>query len=295
SRQALWSRHGHVRGARRASFVTRHTWPSRQGRDGGGRRILVVASGGVAAAFLIDVTAILSVRMVVSGGDMLVVLGARRRWPFRREGPNGSALLLKRRDLVVMAWAVVIVSRPVWASRQGRDGPMRRDYSRETEVVTVAWDPYPRAPVEGVLREAGVLESRTLERRGKRWRRQARDLIEQQDESDMPAQGQVQKEVSAEESVAQPQGAATAAAGDPEVEQPAVQQALGTGSTRAGQRRMSVTEDKTALLERFLHLRPPMFFSEYDPDKAESWTHEMEHTFETMECVEEDQVRLVVY
>ncbi|MQM16080.1 hypothetical protein Taro_049032 [Colocasia esculenta] len=24
-----------------------------------------------------------------------MVLGARRRWPFRREGPNGSALLLE--------------------------------------------------------------------------------------------------------------------------------------------------------------------------------------------------------
>ncbi|MQL95260.1 hypothetical protein Taro_027926, partial [Colocasia esculenta] len=32
-------------------------------------------------------------------GDVLVVLGARRRWPFRREGPNGSALLLEVRLL----------------------------------------------------------------------------------------------------------------------------------------------------------------------------------------------------
>ncbi|MQM08922.1 hypothetical protein Taro_041780 [Colocasia esculenta] len=38
-----------------------------------------------------------------------------------------------------------------------------------------------------------------------------------------------------------------------------------------------------------------MFFGEYDPDKAESWTQEMERTFKTMECAEEDQVRLVVY
>ncbi|MQL76645.1 hypothetical protein Taro_009047 [Colocasia esculenta] len=37
------------------------------------------------------------------------------------------------------------------------------------EVVIVAWDPCPRAPVEGVLRAAGVLESQTLERRGKQW------------------------------------------------------------------------------------------------------------------------------
>ncbi|MQM16714.1 hypothetical protein Taro_049673 [Colocasia esculenta] len=38
-----------------------------------------------------------------------------------------------------------------------------------------------------------------------------------------------------------------------------------------------------------------MFFREYDPDKAESWTHELERTFETMKCTEEDQVRLAVY
>ncbi|MQL94378.1 hypothetical protein Taro_027033 [Colocasia esculenta] len=102
-------------------FLWRHTWPSRHGRDGGGRRVLVAESGGVATAFLTNVTAVLSVRTVVSSGSslaisrrflvlvvlvlrwccpvraeyMLVVLGARRRWPFRREGPNGSALLLE--------------------------------------------------------------------------------------------------------------------------------------------------------------------------------------------------------
>ncbi|MQL84385.1 hypothetical protein Taro_016887 [Colocasia esculenta] len=32
-----------------------------------------------------------------------------------------------------------------------------------------------------------------------------------------------------------------------------------------------------------------MFFGEYDPDKAESWTHKLDYTFETMECAEEDQ------
>ncbi|MQL98074.1 hypothetical protein Taro_030774 [Colocasia esculenta] len=132
--------------------------------------------------------------------------------------------------------------------------------------------------------------------------RQARDLIEQQDESNMPTQGLVPEEVSAGESGAWQPGQ-VAAGGQPpvpppvapeqqadlEVEQPAVQQASGTGSTRAGQRRTAVTEDRTALLERFLRLRPPMFFGEYDPDKAESWTHEMECTFKTMECTEEDQ------
>ncbi|MQM20180.1 hypothetical protein Taro_053196 [Colocasia esculenta] len=170
----------------------------------------------------------------------------------------------------------------------------------------------------------------------------------------MPAQGQVQKEVSAEESVAQPQAATVAAAAaaggqqqqeyqpqpqqyidwfplaeqffrnlyqgayqpgqaaagvqfsvpppvvpeqqvEPEVEQPERQQRSGTRSTRAGRRRTAVTEDRTALHERLLHLRPPMFSGEYDPDKAESWTHELERIFETMECVEEDQVRLAVY
>ncbi|MQM20348.1 hypothetical protein Taro_053366 [Colocasia esculenta] len=150
------------------------------------------------------------------------------------------------------------------------------------------------------------------------WCRQAKELIEKHDELDIPVPGQVQEEVSAEESVAQPHRAAffrtlyqgawqpgqTAAGGqppvpppavpeqqaDPEVEQPAVQQESGTGSTRAGRRRMAVTEDRTALLERFLHLRLSMFFGEYDPDKAESWTHELEHTFETTECAEEDQM-----
>ncbi|MQM15535.1 hypothetical protein Taro_048481 [Colocasia esculenta] len=49
------------------------------------------------------------------------------------------------------------------------------------------------------------------------------------------------------------------------------------------------------LLERFLRLWPPMFYSDYDPNKAESWVHELERTFETMDCVEQDQVRLAVY
>ncbi|MQM21157.1 hypothetical protein Taro_054191 [Colocasia esculenta] len=44
-----------------------------------------------------------------------------------------------------------------------------------------------------------------------RRRRQARELMEQQGESDMPVQGQVQEDVSVEESVAQPHGAAATA------------------------------------------------------------------------------------
>ncbi|MQM16476.1 hypothetical protein Taro_049434 [Colocasia esculenta] len=42
------------------------------------------------------------------------------------------------------------------------------------EVITVAWDPHPRMPIEGVLRAMSMLESRTLERRGKRWLGQRR-------------------------------------------------------------------------------------------------------------------------
>ncbi|MQL76597.1 hypothetical protein Taro_008992 [Colocasia esculenta] len=86
--------------------------------------------------------------------------------------------------MVTMAWATTMVSRQPWASRQGHDGLMRWDYSRDRvfaisayyctrgtsasslvrsytsrspgarklracpmrEVVTVAWDPHPRAP-----------------------------------------------------------------------------------------------------------------------------------------------------
>ncbi|MQL93275.1 hypothetical protein Taro_025914 [Colocasia esculenta] len=48
-------------------------------------------------------------------------------------------------------------------------------------------------------------------------------------------------------------------------------------------------EDRMALLERFLHLRTPMFYGDYDLDKAESWVHELERTFETMDCTDQDQ------
>ncbi|MQL95175.1 hypothetical protein Taro_027845 [Colocasia esculenta] len=49
----------------------------------------------------------------------------------------------------------------------------QRGGSSRGEVVTVAWDPHPREPVEGVLWATSVLElaatRRTLELRGKRW------------------------------------------------------------------------------------------------------------------------------
>ncbi|MQL95701.1 hypothetical protein Taro_028363 [Colocasia esculenta] len=48
-------------------FVWRHTWPSRSCRGGGGRRVLVTPSRGDATTFLTDLTAIPSVRTVLSG------------------------------------------------------------------------------------------------------------------------------------------------------------------------------------------------------------------------------------
>ncbi|MQM19326.1 hypothetical protein Taro_052329 [Colocasia esculenta] len=53
----------------------------------------------------------------------------------------------------------------------------------------------------------------TLNDKAPRRRRQTRELMKQQIESDMPAPGQVQEDESAEESVAHPQGAAAVAAG----------------------------------------------------------------------------------
>ncbi|MQL93529.1 hypothetical protein Taro_026171 [Colocasia esculenta] len=54
-------------------------------------------------------------------------------------------------------------------------------------------------------------------------------------------------------------------------------------------------EDRTTLLERFLHLQPPTFYNDYDPDQAESWVHELECTFETMDCAEQDQLTVAQY
>ncbi|MQM01927.1 hypothetical protein Taro_034687 [Colocasia esculenta] len=70
------------------------------------------------------------------------------------------------------------------------------------------------------------------------------------------------------------------------------------GSTSSARGKTSGTaapEDRMALLERFLCLWPPMFYGDYDPDKAESWVHELDRTFETMDCADQDQVRLAVY
>ncbi|MQL93166.1 hypothetical protein Taro_025797 [Colocasia esculenta] len=104
---------------------------------------------------------------------MIVELGARRRWPFRREGPSGSALLLE-------------VSRSVGCDREnrvlglGRGSGSRSRYSWYQSESLIGLDMAPHKS------------------------RQARELIEQQDNSDMPTQGKVQEEVSIEELVAQP-------------------------------------------------------------------------------------------
>ncbi|MQM13848.1 hypothetical protein Taro_046775 [Colocasia esculenta] len=49
----------------------------------------------ISRQFFVLVVLVLRWCRPVRAGDVLVVLGARRRWPFRREGPNGSALLVE--------------------------------------------------------------------------------------------------------------------------------------------------------------------------------------------------------
>ncbi|MQM19773.1 hypothetical protein Taro_052785 [Colocasia esculenta] len=264
------------------------------------------------------------------------------------------AAFLECRDLVATAMAATTVSRHSRASRCGHNGPMRRDYSRETGLVftvsasfTVLMAPLLPLPgtivLESLLREYSGLRvcsswqpnRRTLELRGKWWTR-----VEGKT-SVGPCGGHDEQSYGVSDRVVFPyhascsfasalpfvdfsaaagrapgggdgavgHGSAQAQAGvqppvppsvvpeqqvKPEVEQLEHQQRSGTGSTRAGRQRTAVTEDRNTLLERFLRLRP-MFAGEYDPNKAESWTHELERIFETMECTEEDQVRLAVY
>ncbi|MQL70502.1 hypothetical protein Taro_002801 [Colocasia esculenta] len=52
---------------------------------------------------------------------------------------------------------------------------------------------------------------------------------------------------------------------------------------------VAALEDHTVLLERFLRLLPPTFSGDRDLDRAESWVHELECTFETMDYAELDQ------
>ncbi|MQM21662.1 hypothetical protein Taro_054707 [Colocasia esculenta] len=53
----------------------------------------------VSRPFFVLVVLVLRWWHPVRAGDVVVVLGERRRWPFRREGPNGSALLVEVRLL----------------------------------------------------------------------------------------------------------------------------------------------------------------------------------------------------
>ncbi|MQL77845.1 hypothetical protein Taro_010263 [Colocasia esculenta] len=262
------------------------------GRDKPGRRLLV-ATGVAVTSLSRLLTAFdrlfgVALGAAIATRAVFVLRGARRRWSFLREGPNGSALHVEPcggHD----EQSYGVSDRVVF--------PYRASCSFTSAIPFVGETSQQRqGGGDGAVGEDPVA-------------RQVRELVEHQDESDMPVQGQVQEEVSVEESMAHPQPGQAAVGGQPPVpppavprqqadleeEQPAVLRPSGTGSTWVGQQRMTVTEDKTALLERFLHLQPPMFSGEYDPDKAESWTHELECTFETMECLEEDQVRLVVY
>ncbi|MQM06374.1 hypothetical protein Taro_039195, partial [Colocasia esculenta] len=95
----------------------------------------------------------------------------------------------------------------------------------------------------------------------------------------MPAGGQQFVEMAAEE---QPPPTPQAAPVRPEVP-PVVRQQTPVAA--------AAPEDRMALLERFLRLRPPTFSGDRDPNIAESWVHELERTFETMDCAELDQVR----
>ncbi|MQL87480.1 hypothetical protein Taro_020007 [Colocasia esculenta] len=79
---------------------SRHPWPSRHGRDGGGHHVLVTASGGITTAFLTDLTIVLTVRTVVSGvrvaPGVAVVTWSRRLGASQhgrcRAGPTGRVL-----------------------------------------------------------------------------------------------------------------------------------------------------------------------------------------------------------
>ncbi|MQL68929.1 hypothetical protein Taro_001207, partial [Colocasia esculenta] len=240
--------------------------------------------------------------------DVVMSFGARRRRPFLREVPNGFALRIEDsgvESLVELSWLV-------WDAEDGPGSRAESPLSVLTSRVVVTTSshtefsdcfvfPYRascrfafalpfvaagRAPGGGdrAVGEDPVARSVspfpvyvTLRDMAPRKHRQVRELVEQQGESEMPAQGQVREEVSAEEVVAAAAGAyqpGKAALGfqppvpppvvpeqqiEPEVEQLERQQWSGTGSTRAGRRRMAVTEDRTTLLERFLHLQPPMF------------------------------------
>ncbi|MQL83926.1 hypothetical protein Taro_016421 [Colocasia esculenta] len=98
--------------------------------------------------------------------------------------------------------------------------------------------------------------------------------------SRMPAGGQQFAEMTAEE---KPPPTPQAALNQPEVP-PVVWKQTPVAAV--------APEDRTELLERFLRLRPPTFFGVRDPDRAESWVHELERTLETIDYAEQDQMLL---
>ncbi|MQM07254.1 hypothetical protein Taro_040093 [Colocasia esculenta] len=132
----------------------------------------------------------------VHAGDVVVVLGARRRWPFRCEGPNRSALLVEHIFGVVServapeppsaedatAIEVAMTSCPAWPSRHHRDAlsfawcSAPKGLSRERGCYHCLGPPSSCA-LEGVFGATSVLESQTLELRGKRWLGQRRQVI----------------------------------------------------------------------------------------------------------------------
>ncbi|MQM18735.1 hypothetical protein Taro_051730 [Colocasia esculenta] len=72
----------------------------------------------------------------VRTGDVVVVLGARRRWPFRREGPNGLALLVEAYDTKD--------SQSSTRCRLACNYPTSRTPARDPEVVPPPTDPKTR-------------------------------------------------------------------------------------------------------------------------------------------------------
>ncbi|MQL72157.1 hypothetical protein Taro_004473, partial [Colocasia esculenta] len=85
---------------------------------------------------------------------VILELGARRRWPFRREGPNGSALHLE--------------SFARWSAPEGLSH--KRGCYR-------CLGPPSSCALEGAFGEKSILESQTLELRGKWWLGQRRRVV----------------------------------------------------------------------------------------------------------------------
>ncbi|MQL71739.1 hypothetical protein Taro_004088 [Colocasia esculenta] len=97
--------------------------------------------------------------------DVRMVLGVRRRWPFRREGPNRLALLHEG----VRPMLVVVRQGCCYIIAMARGIVTRLHSALASRQVVLVPRPHPRASIEGVLQTMGVLESQTLEWRGKQW------------------------------------------------------------------------------------------------------------------------------